>query len=292
MTAKERAFQIAAHGVLCLLAMFCLLPFLLLLSSSVTAENSLIRYGYSFFPREIDLAAYRYLLVDSGSIVRGYLISALVTVCGTALNLLLTALFAYPLSRKDLPKRNLFAFFLFFTMLFHGGLVPTYIMWTQAFHIKNTLAALIVPNLLMNAFNVIMMRTYIAANVPDAVIEAARIDGAGEFRILWQIVLPMSLPIVATLALLSGLGYWNDWLNGLYYISDDRLFSIQVILNRLLTKTEMFKQASSAGASMGPLPTVGIKMAVAVLGALPVLAVYPFFQRYFVKGIAIGAVKG
>ena len=177
-------------------------------------------------------------------------------------------------------------------MLFNGGLVPTYIMWTQSFHIKNTIFALLVPGLLLNVFNVIMMRTYISANIPDAVIEAARIDGAGEFRLLLQIVIPMSLPIVATLALLAGLAYWNDWLNGLYYITDDRLFSIQVILNRMLAKTEMLKKAATSGVSMGPMPEVGIRMAVAVLGALPVLATYPFFQRYFVKGIAIGAVKG
>lgn len=275
-----------------LITLFCLLPFLLLIVSSFTDEATLIRDGYSFFPQKLSLNAYRYLLVDSTAIVRGYLISITVTVIGTIANLLITVMFAYPLSRRDLPMRNFFAFFLFFTMLFNGGLVPTYMMWTQTFHIKNTLFALLIPGLLMSAFNVIMMRTYINSNIPDAVIEAARIDGAGEFRLLLQIVLPMSLPIVATLALLAGLAYWNDWLNGLYYITDDRLFSIQVILNRMLTKTEMLKQAATTGVSMGPMPEIGIKMAVAVLGALPVLIVYPFFQRYFVKGIAIGAVKG
>lgn len=275
-----------------LITLFCLLPFLLLIVSSFTDEATLIRDGYSFFPQKLSLNAYRYLLVDSTAIVRGYLISITVTAIGTIANLLITVMFAYPLSRRDLTMRNFFAFFLFFTMLFNGGLVPTYMMWTQTFHIKNTLFALLIPGLLMSAFNVIMMRTYINSNIPDAVIEAARIDGAGEFRLLLQIVLPMSLPIVATLALLAGLAYWNDWLNGLYYITDDRLFSIQVILNRMLTKTEMLKQAATTGVSMGPMPEVGIKMAVAVLGALPVLIVYPFFQRYFVKGIAIGAVKG
>ena len=292
MVEKNKGFQIAAHIVMILLTLFCLLPFVLLVISSLTDETTLIRNGYSFFPQQISLDAYRYLLVDSTSIVRGYGISALVTVVGTVINLLLTVMFAYPLSRKDLPKRNFFSFFLFFTMLFNGGLVPTYIMWTNTFHIKNTLFALLVPGLLMGAFNVIMMRTYINANIPDAVIEASRIDGAGEFRVLFQVVLPMSLPILATLALLSGLAYWNDWLNGLYYITDTRLYNIQVILNRMLTKTEMMKQAATTGASMGRMPEIGLKMAVAVLGALPILVVYPFFQRYFVKGIAIGAVKG
>ena len=233
MVEKNKGFQIIAHCIMILLTLFCLLPFLLLIASSFTDETTLIQDGYAFFPKKLSLEAYRYLLVDSTAIARGYLISVVVTVVGTTINLLLTVMLAYPLSRKDLPKRNFFAFFLFFTMLFNGGLVPTYIMWTQTFHIKNTIFALLVPGLLMNAFNVIMMRTYINSNIPDAVIEAARIDGSGEFRLLIQIILPMSLPIVATLALLAGLAYWNDWLNGLYYITDDRLFSIQVILLKL-----------------------------------------------------------
>jgi putative aldouronate transport system permease protein len=252
----------------------------------------LVKNGYSFWPKKIDLSAYKYLLFGSGAVLRGYAISILVTVSGTLLSLLLTILFAYPLSRKDLPGRNIFAFFIFFTMLFNGGLVPTYIMWTQMFHIKNTLWALIFPNLLMNAFNVIMMRTYFMTSVPEEVIEAARIDGSGEFRILFGIVVPMALPIIITITLLVGLGYWNDWLNGLYYINNDKYYSIQVLLTKMLENVEMVKKASSAGASSMKMPSTSIRMAVAVIGALPVLAVYPFFQKYFVKGIVIGAVKG
>ena len=162
---------------------------------------------------------------------------------------------------------------------------------------KNTLAALLFPSLMMSAFYVIMMRTYFTTNIPDAVIEAARIDGAGELRILIRVVLPMSIPIIATLALLVGLAYWNDWLNGLYYISDDRLFSIQVLLNRMLLDVQFLMSNSDAAKSLQQyeefvLPSTGIRMAVAVMGALPILVVYPFFQKYFVKGIVIGAVKG
>ena len=191
-----------------------------------------------------------------------------------------------------MPGRNVFSFFIFFTMLFNGGLVPTYIMWTQVFHIKNTLFALIVPGLLMNAFNVIMMRTYLTTNIPEEVIEAAKADGAGEFRILLQIVVPMAKPILATLTLLIGLGYWNDWLNGLYYITDDSLFSIQVLLKKMLDNVEMIRNAASSGAAAMQMPSTSIRMAVAVIGALPILMVYPFFQKYFVKGIIVGAVKG
>ena len=297
MVDRSKTFQIIANAVMILLVLFCLVPFALLIVSSITKETSLVKYGYSFIPREIDLAAYKYLLVDSTDIIRGYGISALVTVVGTICNQTITTLFAFPLSRKDLPARNALAFFLFFTMLFNGGLVPSYIMWTQPSHIKNTLAALLFPSLMMNAFYVIMMRTYFTTNIPDAVIEAARIDGAGELRILSQVVMPMSIPIIATLALLAGLAYWNDWLNGLYYISDDRLFSIQVLLNRMLLDVQFLMSNSDAAKSLQQneefvLPSTGIRMAVAVMGALPILVVYPFFQKYFVKGIVIGAVKG
>ncbi len=159
------------------------------------------------------------------------------------------------------------------------------------------MAALLFPSLMMSAFYVTMMRTYFTTNIPDAVIEAARIDGAGELRILIRVVLPMSIPIIATLALLVGLAYWNDWLNGLYYISDDRLFSIQVLLNRMLLDVQFLMSNSDAAKSLQQneefvLPSTGIRMAVAVMGALPILVVYPFFQKYFVKGIVIGAVKG
>ncbi len=296
MVERNRTFQIIAHGIMVLLCLLCVLPFLLLIISSFAEENWLIMNGYSFFPANLSIDAYKYLLVDSSSIVRGYIISIFVTGTGTCISLVMTTLMAYPLSRRDLPGRYIFSFFIFFTMLFNGGLVPTYIMWTQTFHIKNTIFALLVPNLLMGAFYVIMMRTYFSSNIPDAVIEAARIDGAGEMRILLKVVLPMSLPIIATLALLTGLGYWNDWLNGLYYIQKDSLYSIQVLLNRMLMDVQFLMSSANTAAAgnqqMGPLPSIGIKMAVAVLGALPALIIYPFFQKYFVKGITIGAVKG
>ena len=275
MVERNKSFQIAANVIMILLSAMCIVPFILLIMSSITKENILLKYGYSFWPREISFDAYKTLLVDSGSIVRGYIISALVTVVGTVANLTLTTLFAYPLSRKELPGKAFFSFVIFFTMLFNGGLVPSYMMWTGIFHIKNTIWALIVPNL-------------------DAVIEAARIDGAGEWRILAKIVLPMSTPIIATLALLVGLGYWNDWLNGLYYINNDKLYSIQVLLNKMLLDVQYLMSGASGGALTQSitLPATGIKMAVAVMGALPILVVYPFFQKYFVKGIVIGAVKG
>lgn len=277
------------------MVILCLIPFIVLVVSSVTDELSLLRNGYSFFPSKVSFDAYKYLLIESDSIVRGYIISTLVTIFGTFMNVTLTVLFAYPLSRKDLPGRGFFAFFIFFTMLFNGGLVPSYIMWTQVFHIKNTWLAYIIPRLMMSAFYVIMMRTYFSSNIPEAVIEATRIDGASEFQTLWKVVIPMSVPILATVTLLVGLAYWNDWINGLYYINKDNMYSIQALLNRMLMDVQFLLSNAQSSASLNQeivLPASGIKMAIAVLGVLPILVTYPIFQKYFVKGIVIGAVKG
>ena len=294
MVEKGKAFRIFSNVLMILIGICSIAPFLLLIMSSVTDEQSLVSNGYSFFPKEYSLYAYKYLLADSTSMVRAYGISILVTAVGTVANLLLITLYAYPLSRKDLPGRNIFAFYLFFTMLFSGGLVPSYIMWSRTFHINNTIFALIVPNLMLGAFNVIMMRTYFTTNIPDAVIEAARIDGAGEIRILYRIVLPMAMPIMATIGLLVGLAYWNDWQNGLYYLTDDRLFSVQVLLMDIQRNIDSLRRSASQGASvsLANLPSTGVRMAITVLGILPIMIVYPFVQKYFVKGIAIGAVKG
>ncbi|MCI8389109.1 MAG: carbohydrate ABC transporter permease [Roseburia sp.] len=294
MIEKNNRFQIAAHIVMILLCIFCLFPFLILISSSITSEMTLVREGYSILPKNIDFSAYKYLLTSSDDIIRGYIITICVTVIGTVANLTLTILLAYPLSRRDLPHRNVFAFIVFFTMLFHGGIVPSYIMWSKYFHITNTYAALIIPNLMMGAYYVIMVRTYFQSNIPEAVLEAGRIDGAGEMRILGQIVLPMSKPIIATMVLLVGLVYWNDWTNGLYYINKDKYYSIQVLLNRMLQDVQFLMSSASSDSSelAKDIPSVALKMAVAVMGALPVLCVYPFFQKYFVKGIVVGAVKG
>lgn len=296
MVEKSKGFQIFAHAVMIIIAICSVAPFILLLSSSFTDDAALSVYGYSFFPSKFSVEAYNYLFTSSSAIFNAYGISALVTVGGTLCNLTLTTLYAYPISRKDLPGRYFFAFFLFFTMLFNGGLVPSYIMWTQTFHIRNTIFALLIPNLFMGAFNIIMMRTYFTSNIPDAVIEAARIDGASEFRILAGIVLPMATPILATLCLLVGLAYWNDWQNGLYYLTDNKLFSIQVLLQNIQRSLDALRQSAQAGGSVNistaELPSNSVRMAITVMGVLPIMIIYPFLQRFFVRGIAIGAVKG
>ena len=293
MVEKGHKFQIAAHILMIILSVLCLFPFLLLIMSSVTDEQALIRDGYSIFPSLFSLDAYKYIFRNAAIIFRAYGTTIMVTVIGTVANLVLTTLLAYPLSRKDLPHRNVWSFIVFFTMLFNGGLVPSYIMWTQYFHIKNTYAALIVPALMMGAFYVIMMRTNLSQNIPEEVLEAARIDGAGEWKILIKVVLPMSLPIIATLMLLVGLAYWNDWMNGLYYLTKTKYYTIQVLLNAMLQDLQTLLSSSiGANVDVSSMPSTSIKMAIAVVGAVPVLCIYPFFQKYFVKGITIGAVKG
>lgn len=295
MVENGRMFQVFANIIMLALTIFCLFPFVLLVVSSFTDESTLIRNGYSLFPAKLGFESYAYMFKKSDAIIRAYSITVIVTVVGTLSSMLLTLLLSYPLSRRDLPHRNTFAFLVFFTMLFNGGLVPTYIMWTRYLNIDNTIWSLIVPALLLNAFYVIMMRTYFMTSIPDEVIEAGRIDGAGEFLILARIVLPMSVPMVATLSLLIGLNYWNDWRNGFYYLTEPKLFSIQNMLNTMLQDVQ-FLASGGAGANAGEIaaamPSVGIKMAIAVVGAIPILIAYPFFQKYFVKGITVGAVKG
>ena len=292
---SSRALRVTGHVVLGFLSLTCVLPLLLLVMSSFATEASLMEHGYSFWPSAFGLDAYRYLWHSSGQIVAAYRMTLLSTLCGTSLNLLLTTGMAYPLSRRDLIGRNFFSFMVFFTLLFNGGLIPSYIMWTQVFHIKDTFFALILPSLLMNGFGVIVMRTYFATSIPNDIIEAARIDGAGEIRTLIQIVIPLSKPIMSTIALMSGLAYWNDWMNGLYYlVKRTDLYTIQNLLNRLIASADFISNnAANSSLTAGiTVPSVGIRMAIAVIALAPVMAIYPFLQKGFVKGIVIGGVKG
>lgn len=287
--------QFFMHLVCVLLCVTCIAPFLLLIISSLTEEASLVRNGYSFWPETWSLESYLYIARKAGTILRAYGITIFVTFVGTLSSLIITILFAYPLSRRELPFRYALSFFVFFTMLFNGGLIPTYMMYTNTFHIKNTILALIIPSLLMNGFYVIMMRSFFTSSIPDALIEAARIDGAGEYKILISIIVPLSVPMVATLVLMVGLGYWNDWLNGLYYLTDTNLFSIQNVLNKMISDVQFLRSNTSTVTSTidtSQLPSVGIRMAIAVIGVFPVLCIYPFFQKHFVKGIVVGGVKG
>lgn len=295
MTIENKSFQWIINIIMMAVAIACLIPFSLLIISSISSEASIIQNGYTFFPEEFSMKAYGYLGEHWSELGRAYGITVFITVVGTAASLAITSMLAYPISRSDLPLKNMFAFIVFFTLLFNGGLVPTYLIYTQIFHLKNTIWALLIPGLLMNGFNVLLMRTFFMTSIPPALLEAASIDGAGEIKIFYRIVLPLSLPIMATIGLFQAILYWNDWFNGLTYLTDPQLFSIQTILNRMMTDIQFLTSNSnlSAAASeqIAEIPSTSVRMAIAVIGVLPILLAYPFFQKYFIKGITIGAVK-
>ncbi|MBR6406937.1 MAG: carbohydrate ABC transporter permease [Lachnospiraceae bacterium] len=295
MITKNKAFIIVQYVFVAFLVICCIVPFWLLIASSFTPESVLTQTGYSLIPKQITFETYEYLWAVSAGVGRAYLMSVIIAAIGVTSSIIMTTFYAYPLSRKDLPGRNIISFFLFFTMLFNGGLVPTYIVYTRLLHIKDTLWAMIVPGMLMNAFHVIMMRTYITSNISDEIIEAGRIDGANELTCLIRIVIPLCKPIMGTLALMTFIAYWNNWTNGVYYIQDRKdLFGIQNYMKNVLDSINVLQQQVAKGINVdvSQIPSVGIRMALAVVGVLPVLVIYPFFQKSFVKGVTLGSVKG
>lgn len=290
-TRENKVFDVVVYTILTAFAICCIVPFILLFASSVTEEAVIIREGYSLWPKEFSLDSYRYLFTNAKTLFRAYGITILVTVVGTTLNLLMTLHFGYVLSRKDMPGHKVLSFLVVFCMLFNGGLVPTYLVYVDIFHIRNTILAQLIPNLLMSYWNVMLARSYFQNSIPSAVIEAARVDGAGEYRVFWEVVIPMSKPIIATIGLFVAVAYWNDWYNGMIYISDPELYSFQNVLNQMLTNIQFLKTNSEAAAAAASLPSTGVRMAIAAVAVIPVLIMYPFFQKYFVRGIALGAVK-
>ncbi len=289
------AYSIVTNIIMILVVVMVILPFLLLFSSSLTDENTLVAYGYSFLPRKFSIASYAYILKSGKLILQAYGVSILITVIGTLIHVLLAALMAYPLAIKNLPGRNFLSFYVFFTMLFNGGIVPSYLMWSGTFHIKDTLFAQLLPNLLLSAWNVMMIRTYFTTSIPDALYEAAEIDGASQFTIFKKIVLPLGKPILVTMGTFAGLGYWNDWTNGLYYIAQDKTkYNIQNLLNNMVQNIQYLAQSSNSNVSgaAAAIPTTGVQMAIAFVAILPIMLIFPAFSKYYAAGITLGAVKG
>ena len=287
-------WRVAANVILTIASLLALLPFLLLIIASFTDEQVALADGFSYLPKKLSLAAFGYIAQQADMIGRAYVMTIVVTVIGTSLSIICTSMLAYMLSQKKLPGRKILNFLVVFTMLFNGGLVPTYIMYVRSFHVKNTIAGLIFPNLLMSAFMIMLVRNYFENSVPQELYEAARIDGAGEFYNFFHIALPLSVPILATSGLMTGLAYWNDWQNGLYYLDSKgaRLYTIQNILNNINENIQFLASNATGGVNIGDLPTTTVRMAIAFVGILPVLVIYPFFQKYFAKGLTMGAVKG
>lgn len=291
----EKSFRVFALVLLFILTACALLPFLLIIIASLTAESSLVSHGYSFLPAKWSMDSYKYMAQQAAVIFRSYGISILVTVVGTASSLIITTMLAYPMSRPDFKYRNVFAFLVFFTMLFSGGIVPAYMMWTRVFGITNTLWALIIPNYLMSAFNVLLVRNYFKNSIPLALIESAQIDGASEMKILFKIMLPLAVPVSVTVGLFTGIAYWNDWINALYYIESPKLYGIQNLLMRMINNIQFLTSSQGAQLTAGQviaLPSNGIRMALAVIGILPILILFPFLQKYLIKGVVVGAIKG
>lgn len=289
-TKQEKAFEIFACAVMIVVMAIVIFPFVLLFISSITEEKSLLINGYSIFPKEISLGAYKYIWNSRDVIFRAYAITICVTIVGTICHVILVALAAYPLSVKNLPGRNVLSFIFIFTMLFNGGIVPTYMVYTTVFHIKNTYWALLIPNLMFSSFNCIIVRSYLQSNIPGELYESAKIDGASEFQTFLRIVLPMGKPILVTIGIFAGLSYWNDWTNGLYYISDQSKYSIQQMLNVMVKNIEYLTKYGRGAVS--DVPSISLRMAIAFVAMLPILILYPFLTKYFEKGIALGAVKG
>ncbi|MDE6815184.1 MAG: carbohydrate ABC transporter permease [Lachnospiraceae bacterium] len=288
---EKQVYSIIANVALILCGLIVVVPILIVFMSSFSEESAAIKYGYTIWPRQFSLDAYRYVASKFDVIGRAYLITVVVTIVGTTLSLLITACLGYGLSQKNLPGRKFFMFMVFFTMLFNGGLIPTYYFYTNVFHVKNTYFAYIVPGLLCNAFNVILLRNYFSNSVSAALRESAKIDGCGEFKIFWTIIVPLSTPILATVGLLNAIAYWNDWQNGLYYMDDANRASIQQVLRNMTNNISYLSNTSSLPSASRQIPGVTVRMAIAVLSMVPLMAAFPFFEKYFVKGISIGAVK-
>lgn len=295
MVGTSKGFRIFANIIMAILSICCILPFILLIMASITDEATLTLNGYAFYPAKFSFTAYIYLFNSINRIAKAYGMTLLVTAVGTSMNVMLTMFMGYLLSKKDLPGKNAISFFIFFTMLFSGGMVPSYIVWSQYIQIKDTILALIFPNLLLGAFNIILMRTYFTTNIPGEIMEAAEMDSCSEIKKLFHISIPLSKPMIATVALFTALGYWNDWINGLYYlVRRQDLYTIQNVLNTMMNNVQFLKETTlnSGDQIVNQIPTSGVRMAIAVIAVIPVLIVYPFFQKFFIRGIVIGGVKG
>lgn len=275
-----------------LLAISALFPFVFVIIVSFTSETAIAIHGYSFFPKEFSLAGYKYLADFSDKIIRSLGVTVFVTVVGTIINTSFTATYAYAISRDDFKFRKFFTVFALISMLFGAGMIPNYLVVTKLLNLKDSIWALILP-MALSPFNIIIMRTFFKRNVPNAIIESARIDGASEFRIFMQIVIPLAVPGIATISLFSAIAYWNDWFNALLFINNDKLYPLQYLLTQIQSNLEYITQNIGQSAQLTDinLPREATRMAMIVISTIPIAVSYPFFQKYFVSGLTIGGVK-
>ena len=280
---EDRLINALVYFLLVSVAVVAVVPMLFVVSASLTPYGEVLRNGgHVIIPSEFTLDAYRQLLSE-GAIPRAFAVTVFITVVGTLLNMLLTTMMAYPLSRKELPGRSLLLLAVLFTMIFNAGMIPTYLI-VKATGILDTVWAMIIPNVVW-AFNVLVMKTFFE-NIPPELVEAARIDGAGEVRILVQVILPLSVPVLLTLSLFYGVSHWNEFYQAILYIRNQDLLPLQVVVRNLLERSQSVENIDAA------LPTVTMQMAAVVIAAVPMIVIYPFIQKHFRKGVMIGSVKG
>lgn len=274
-----------------------ILPLILVVIISVSSPDSIALNGYTFFPSDYSLAAYENLMKTGSQIRDSYIITIFYTITGTAMSLFVISMFAFVLAQKRFPARKAMTFFTFFTMLFSGGLVPSYILNARYLHLNDTIWIFLLPSL-VSAFNVIILRTFIQTSIPDSLFDVARIDGANDFIVYWKIVLPLSKAGLATVGLFNVVARWNDWFTGMLYIENPGLIPLQTMLQKIQKNIEFIKlNADFADSAMGleylrNIPTESSRMAITIIATIPILFAYPFLQRYFVKGLTIGSIKG
>ncbi|ETT41469.1 MULTISPECIES: carbohydrate ABC transporter permease [unclassified Paenibacillus] len=275
-----------------LFALCCLLPFLLVLGTSFTSESAIKLSGFNFWPKEFSTFAYKIVFENPDLIIGSYIVTIVMTIVGTAIGLLLVAMTGYALQRPDFMYRNKISFFIYFTTLFSGGLVPFYLLITQYLHLKDNYLAVLLPGLL-SPFLIIMMKSFVRS-IPHAITESAKIDGAGDFTIFLRLILPMTTPALATIGLFIALGYWNEWYNSMLFLSPDMKYrTLQLFLYNVITSADFVRNSAAASnVQLRDVPLESMKMATAVVATGPVILFYPFVQRYFIKGITVGAVKG
>lgn len=292
MKQKENFRQFLYTVFFIFLCCLVIVPFLLLVSISFSKETDIIRNGYSLIPEHFDLSAYKYVFQNPTTILNAYKVTATYSFLGTVLSVFFMSMLAYGLSRKNIPGKSKVSFYVYFTMLFGGGLVPSYILITQYLHLGNTIWVYIIPGLI-SPWYVFMMRTFFQG-IPYELYESALLDGASEFKIYARIYMPCSKAVLATVALFVFLGKWNDWYTAMLYIKDDSLISLQYLLQRILNNIEIIKQNSDLMmvSQLSDIPAETVRMAMAIVVAGPALVIFPFFQKYFTKGVTVGAVKG
>lgn len=291
MTKDQMIVNIVGYILIGIFALVCVIPFYLIIVASFTDESELIRNGYPIIPTAFSVQSYLLCLKNPVSIAKAYGTTIGVTVVGTAFAVFIATMTGYVLSRKDFPWRNKFSFFFFFTTLFSGGLVPWYMLCVRYLHFKNSYIGILLP-LMFSVWNMIIAKSFMNG-IPSAITESAKIDGANDFVIFMKLILPLSKPLIATLSLFSALAYWNDWYNCMLYITNEDMFTLQYYLQRMLGSAEAMRiVAEKSGIALPSVPLESMKMAMTVIATGPIVLLYPFVQRYFVKGLTIGAVKG